>query len=319
MWRYRVGPLLVESNRPLPEVRVAREPARARADWSVRLRRPRKPAADHRWFHRWRLPDGRAWLRLAHDAGLYILRFDGLADFHVSPAQHLIEIHPAPAATPTTVRHLLLDQVLPLTFGTGRRLALHASAVQSPAGVIGFLGAAGSGKSTLAVELARRGWVLLGDDCLIIEAGRNALRARATYPGARLHADSLRAIEGVTATPGTSVAQYTRKRRIDPERAGLRVGAQGTPLKIARLYVLAPDARLSPDRPHILPLSPRAAMLELLRFTFHLDLRDRRAVASRFDLAAITARRVPACRLSFRHDFSGLKALSGCVEADVIG
>jgi hypothetical protein len=318
MHLHRLGSLTLASSNRLPEVpQVAGEAGVA--DWTFRLCAARPARKAGPWLRHLSLPDGRRWLSIARSDGDYLLRFHRLADFRLSLESQTIVGVPRPRTTAATVRHLLLDQVLPMVVARGRTFALHASAIRGRRGIVAFLGPAGAGKSTLAVALARRGWTLIGDDCLLVEIARGEVRARATYASARLHADSLRAIEGVWRASGPAVAQYTRKRRIDPAAAGLRIGAVGTRSKIEKLYVLAPDARRSADRPRVVQLSSRAAMLELLRFTFHLDLFDRRAVASRFDLAALAAERIAACRLSFRHDFSGLEMLRACVEADVTG
>lgn len=327
MYVHRIGSIVLRSSCRLPEVPSATlEHRGSAAGWMFHLhpRRVRgsrpllwqpRPGID-RWLRQTRLPDGRQWLSIARQGERYLLRFHRLADFQVDRASRAIACVPASRATPATVRHLLLDQVLPMVASGERTLPLHASAVRGRGGIVGFLGPAGSGKSTLAVSLARRGWALVCDDCLLVDAGAHRVRARPIYPGPRLHADSLAAIYGGRRTAGTPVAQYTRKQRIDPSRAGMRVSA-AAPARIQKLYVLTPDARLSPGRPRVAPLSPRAAMLELLRFTFHLDLDDRLAIASRFELAAFTAQRVPASRLSFRHDLTGLEALRARVEADL--
>lgn len=318
MHLHRLGLLTLASRDRLPEVPRAADDVSA-ADWTFQLCAARPATKTGPWLRRLVLPDGRQWLSIARRDRDYLLRFHRLADFRLNLESRTIACVPRPRATTETVRHLLLDQVLPMVVAEERTFALHASAIRGRRGIVAFLGPAGAGKSTLAITLARRGRTLIGDDCLLVEAAGGKVRARATYPGARLHADSLHAIGGLSSASRTRVAQYTRKQRIDLRGVNLHVEGTGTASKIERLYVLTPDARRSPDRPRVVPLSPREAMLELLRFTFHLDLHDRGAIASRFELAAITAQRVPACQLSFRHDFSGLDALRACVEADLSG
>ena len=97
----------------------------------------------------------------------------------------------------------LLEKVLRCVSMIRGYEALHASAVDSPEGVVAFLGAGGAGKSTLALEFMRRGWPLFGDEVLTLgrrAAGVSAFRgtphmsissrplstARGSEPGARI-------------------------------------------------------------------------------------------------------------------------------------
>ena len=97
----------------------------------------------------------------------------------------------------------LLDKVLRCVSMIRGYEALHASAVDSPDGVVAFLGAGGAGKTTLALEFMRRGWPLFGDEALTLgrrAAGVSAFRgtphmsiysrplttARGSEPGARI-------------------------------------------------------------------------------------------------------------------------------------
>src|ERR1051325_4226430 len=102
----------------LPELPVLESQAGGGAEWRVALERtapPERPGLA--WFHQWAFPDGRPWVAFGRDAAGYRLRFQNLADFDIFPAARSIRCH-ARADTPLhTVRHLLLDQVLPLVAG----------------------------------------------------------------------------------------------------------------------------------------------------------------------------------------------------------
>lgn len=78
-------------------------------------------------------------------------------------------------------RRVLVTRVLPNVSIAHGREALHASAVETPLGVVALAAPSGTGKSTLAVELVRRGWPLFADDSLILEAAGKAVIA---HPGA---------------------------------------------------------------------------------------------------------------------------------------
>jgi hypothetical protein len=77
-------------------------------------------------------------------------------------------------------QRVLLSRVLPVVAIARGYEALHAAAVETPAGVVAIVGASGAGKSTLAAEMLRRGHRLFGDDVLAI--GSDGDRALA-YPG----------------------------------------------------------------------------------------------------------------------------------------
>jgi hypothetical protein len=77
-------------------------------------------------------------------------------------------------------QRVLLSRVLPVVAIACGHEALHAAAVQTPAGVVAVAGASGAGKSTLAAELVRRGHRLVGDDVLVVGRGPGGVVA---FPG----------------------------------------------------------------------------------------------------------------------------------------
>ncbi|HVC21064.1 MAG TPA: hypothetical protein VNE16_13380 [Vicinamibacterales bacterium] len=312
MTSYRIGPLLLSSNRPLPE--VPRAPS-AEPDWHFHVcRTPPRARRDAAWFHCWRLPDGRVWLSLGRREREYLLRFTRLADFVLNEDDRRIDCYPVARTAPATVRHLLLDQVMPLVFSARPSLVLHASAVRAPAGAVGFVGLAGAGKSTLAVSLARTGWDLVSDDCLLLDADGRGVRAMPTYPSARLWDDSLRALYGTAPGRLAPVAQYTRKRRLGPGTGRFRFCEE--PLPLVRLYVLTPGRRAAAGG-RLTGISRREAMVELLRFTFHLDVTDAEALAVRFRLAGQVAGQVAIRALALPSGLDGLVSVRRLLEDDL--
>jgi hypothetical protein len=77
-------------------------------------------------------------------------------------------------------KRLLLSRVLPLASLRHGNEALHASAVQSPRGVVAIAAGSTGGKSTLAAELVARGWPHFTDDVLVLQAGADGPLA---HPG----------------------------------------------------------------------------------------------------------------------------------------
>ncbi|MGN6586621.1 MAG: hypothetical protein ACTHKT_04000 [Solirubrobacterales bacterium] len=84
-------------------------------------------------------------------------------------------------------QRVLLSRVLPVVAIARGYEALHAAAVETPAGVVAISGASGAGKSTLAAELLRRGHRLFSDDVLVI--GSDGERVLAHPGGPHLSLD----------------------------------------------------------------------------------------------------------------------------------
>jgi hypothetical protein len=66
--------------------------------------------------------------------------------------------------------------IAPMTLQLLGRQVLHASAIESPGGVIGFCADSQTGKSTIAFGLARRGYRVCADDALAFEASGPGVR-----------------------------------------------------------------------------------------------------------------------------------------------
>ena len=182
MFIYKVWDFAIGSNVPLPELPECNGPA----EWCFELLESRGFAPNCEWFHEWNLPDGSVWLYFGRQDSGYVLRFPGIADFLVNRRAQGVRCYPSPGVPPESIRHLFLDQVLPLVVNGPGKLVVHASAVASPYGAIAFLGRTGYGKSTLAASFSRRGFPMMTDDCLLLEEDKGRLFAVPSYPGLRL-------------------------------------------------------------------------------------------------------------------------------------
>jgi hypothetical protein len=295
--------LPVASDLPLVELpRVAE-----RATLSVRLAR-RVEDRGAAWFHDWKVARHSrrgplaVWLSFARlPAGRgFLLRFHDLADFEVALRGDLVIAAPAAGVPRVTIRHLLLDQVLPLVLHLRGRLALHASAVAVPGfGAIAFAGPAGAGKSTLAAAFASRGAAVLCDDCLVF-SGDTPPAIVPGYPGVRLWPDAIRRLR-LSTTGERQVAHYTRKRRILTGR----VRSRSAPVPLRVLFVLGPRAKLArPTRAR--SLSARDRVMSLVPYGWLIDVADRAAVARVFEQLCAVAVRVPVARLTVGDGRRGL-------------
>jgi hypothetical protein len=198
--------------------------------------------------------------------------FPRLAAFAYERISEHLQIAYPTTTTEETVRHLLLDHVLPRLMVHERGVVLHASVVVKDGQAIAFLGPSGAGKSTLATTLSQRGFTILADDALVLGSDERGVTSIPMYPGVRLYPADVRALVGDDV--GEHVAHYTDKLRVDARGLGDGVfGKKRAPL--VRLYVLergdaetfAPDVFLG-------PISSKDALFALLGSTFRVDVTD---------------------------------------------
>ena len=105
----------------------------------------------------------------------------GRARFHLDAGGTRLRCAPLEAADLDWQR-VLLNRVLPNAGLARGREALHASAVETPLGVVAVAAPSGAGKSTLAGEMMRRGWSLFADDVLVLGRGVDGIEAHPASP-----------------------------------------------------------------------------------------------------------------------------------------
>jgi hypothetical protein len=303
IYAYRICDLVLTSNTLLPEL----APANALgAKCRFELLPAGNPSARNvDWFHHWTIErDGEAeagkeaWLRFGRIAGGYLLRFLTFADFFVSADTLKIQCRPLPGTPEVTVRHLLLDQVIPLVLSRRERIVLHASAVLTKHGVIAFVGKSGQGKSTLAASLAREGCALVSDDCLVLRAENGGWMAIPSYPGVRLWPLTIEEVLRED-TPTYDVAHYTIKRRLE-DRNVLPYASRAAPFR--RLFFLADDA----DEVILEKLHQTRTIMALVEFAYNLDVKDAAFLQRQFDTVVRLTLEVPAYAVHYPREFTSL-------------
>jgi len=247
----------------------------------------------------------------------HLVRFVGVADFLVDPRACAIHCRPGLDAALTSVRHLLLDQVLPRLAGQCGRLVLHASAVLHRGQAIGFLGRSGWGKSTLAASLGCSHKTLFGDDALLLALRGDAVEAVLSYAGLRLWSDGVAALFGPGA-PTQEVAHYTDKKRL-PGAEGAVSAKSRAPLRA--LFLLNDPAAEPSAAVSIRPLSGSDALMALVGNGFLLDPQDLIAVGDQLRRASTILRAgVPMFRLAYPRvyrDLDGVReAICRTIDAE---
>jgi hypothetical protein len=302
MFEYTVHGWTLASEMPLPELRASRA---SRPSVRIETRAACGPGP-YDWFHQWRA-GRRTCLKFARHEGGYLLRFPEMADFHVSAGGRRVRCHPRAGLPAETLRHLLIDQVLPLAIGRSRPLVLHASAVHVPRlGAVAFAGGTGQGKSTLAAALASHGCRMLSDDCVVIGGSPARPLALAGYPGVRLWRDSAAALGWRN---GTRVAHYTPKRRVAD--SSVRFTPRPSPLKAIFVldgrYATGPACRTR-------EIGAAERLVAMTRFLYLMDVEDPRQLSRAFGALATLVQRVPVVRLRVVEDRRRLGEVADAIQ-----
>ena len=141
---------------------------------------------------------------------------------------------------------------------------VHAAGAVDPVSGAGalFVGASGSGKTTLTLRLTEAGWRYLSDDMVVLHETDNVIAAEGLR---RLFAVSNKSVVGsssirLTAALGPPVASDPNKRRLEPEAVFPESRASS-----CRPRALFFPRVVDEDETRIMEITPRAAMLQLMR------------------------------------------------------
>jgi hypothetical protein len=255
------------------------------------------------WLNNWYSPDGKVWLAFTRLETGYLLRFPAFADFVVSVDGRAVCCYPRADTPLETVRHLLLNQVIPVVLSHLGKVVVHASACATPQGAIALMGSTGAGKSTLAASFGLRGCCVLTDDCLLIEEQDGAMMGVPSYPGLRLWPDTVSALfaQEPVLQP---LAHYTEKKRLLFEQS------HDARLVLRSIYVLALQQEVKDiGGVTITPLAVREALMEIIKHTFQLDVTDRKRRGQAFRQHERVAKSVPFFRLTFPRGYAVLPAV----------
>lgn len=268
-----------------------------------------RPIAVAEWRHHWQSGISAPSLSLAKAGSEWLMRVPDLADFIISEDLGSVRVQALVSLDPSTIAHLLLDQVIPRILGQQGEFMVHASAVQIEGGGVAlFVGASGIGKSTWAATLFHMGHRVLSDDCVLLRTDEISTTALPTYPSLRLLPDAVGhfSIEAGEAEP---MAQYSTKQKLPLPSADW--DERGS--SVAALFLLEQNSGDSSGS--IRPVSSRHAFIELARNTFRLDASDAMRAGDLMPDMALVAERVPA--FAVRSPW-GLSALREFAQAVVI-
>ena len=168
---------------------------------------------------------------------------------------------------------VMLGPVTVLFFRARNRYCLHAGCVATPNGAIALIAESGIGKSTLSAT-HDDDWQQISDDVIVVDA--ESLLISGAFPQLKLP---------------TAQSDY------------FAVGASKSPLPIAAFVRLAPEPT---DQILIEPVTPRDALLEIVRHSVGAKLFDAQELQSHTLFSAQLAHLVPMWRASYPRDLEQL-------------
>lgn len=258
------------------------------------------------WLHYWTAPDQSVTLSFARDDDTLFLHFPEMACFAISLNGRLVTCYAKAGLAPATVRHLLLDQVLPRLFAHFYSyIVSHASFLSINGKGVCFLADSGWGKSTMAAGLGTAGHTILTDDCLAISIENNQVIGIPAYHGIRLLPDSIKNLRYLFDNTGEPFAEYTSKKRISLIKPVYR---DPGPLPMQALFLLtSPQEGKECTKAKIQSVGGLHGMKELLKNSFCLDVGDRQWQKEHFRrLSALATSGLPMFSMSYPREYEVL-------------
>lgn len=297
---YRIFNYLLDSSIPLPELPEVHGDT---ADFTFCL--ASKPCFEEpeQWLHHWRSEGIGVTISFTRSDRGYLLRFPAIADFLINPACNMISGYAFNTDDLSSVRHVLLDQVIPRMVSHRGEVVLHASAVLHDQKALGFMGNSGAGKSTMAAAFHNEGKQVLTDDCLLLRQEGGQVRCIPAYVGTRLWDDSYQAVVTADGSEVETIG-YSGKRRI--QAAPLMSEPVEPALQLQALFSLHEAEDPEPGL-RIEKAKGSSGTMELIKRSFMLDVHDMDEVTVLFNnVTALLKSGLPIFILHYPHDYSRL-------------
>jgi hypothetical protein len=223
--------------------------------------------------------------------GSYLVRFPGQADFSIDLAASAVRCVPASEDQLDAAQSLFHNAIQPLIGNHLGGLFLHGSAVSlaSGAGAIAFLGDSRRGKTTLAGGFAKAGHPFLTEDTVELQPSGGRYAVQPTRPVLRLFSDSAHHLLGEAG----ALAKSSTKSALE---AGQHLPFAARPEHLRAIYFLGPgeSSGVSIER-----LASPAALAEVMRHAFILDVGDKPRLRGHFQRLGELAGQIPCYSLDF--------------------
>ena len=263
------------------------------------------------WLHEWQGPNGEITIQCVLRDKQYLLRFPGLCDFLITADGKQVQFTPGKDVPEETIRHLLLDQVIPRILCHRGQLVLHASAVQINDQVLLFSGDTGSGKSTIASKFYRDGATLVTDDCILMRFQDKQACCVANYPGLRLYPDSVKALFA-NENEFCEMAHYSSKKRLVLTNDNTTVRA----MPVSAIFLLPEPGEEIHDKVELQRIMGADEMIAIIKQLFLLDVTDKNRIANHFNNIKTLMDRVPVIyRLQYPYEYIRLEEVCTAIQS----
>jgi hypothetical protein len=303
---YEFAGVAVASALVLPELPPAQTGSRPHYCIEVSAE-PLLPTAGVDARHHWLDTAGTLTLTGLRCGDTYYLYLPGLAEARLG-ADGCVSVYRNPEVSLASLRHAIVDQILPRLLAGAGALMTHAAAVIDPgARALLLLGESGYGKSTLCAALVHSGAGLLSDDCVRLEPGTEQVTVIPGYPGMRLRPDSLSALYAGQVPATTSVADHMDKRRVEllaPERRASNAVVLVKSAQVGAIVLLQPPGTATAVT--LTRVAPARACMALVHNSFALDPTDTIRVRAQLAKASDVIQAVPAYTLGYPRDYACL-------------
>ncbi|MDA8058726.1 MAG: hypothetical protein M0032_12285 [Actinomycetota bacterium] len=241
-------------------------------------------------------PDGSVFYTATADPDGYRFRVHGHLDFAVSAGLDEVRVDWDPSVDVDEVGLYFVGTVLSFVRTLGGCLTLHGSAVRDPgasASAVGFLGPSGSGKTTAAALALARGYAMVSDDVLCLDAGRRPPVLLGGCDELRMRPEASWAIEAVLDRPGVETRRTADGRVAIFDRRSRCAHRDG--VAALRLLVLPEPDRTCREL-EVEAVSPAEALLVVAGQPRLTGWVDRDVLAAQFTASADLVEAVPVVR-----------------------
>lgn len=247
-------------------------------------------------YDRWVADSGEVMAEFHREPAGFRVRFPGDADFVIESTTLTVRCEPERGVGKVDCDTLWHNAIVPLLDNYRGSISLHGAACLMGGRAVGFVGASRRGKTTLAAACALAGHPFLAEDAIRLEGNAAPYTALPARPLLRLFTDS-----AAYLLPETSCAPADAD-KLDVA-ASDHLPHHGKPARLAAIYLLGENCA---GGPAFTTLGQQAALAELMRHAFILDIEDRARLAAHFDRLAQLAEAVPMIRLDYPRRFDAL-------------
>ncbi|MGI9533496.1 MAG: hypothetical protein ACR2NW_00970, partial [Thermodesulfobacteriota bacterium] len=246
------------------------------------------------WYHRV-YDKKRIWLSFSKHRNNFGIRFHRYADFKINSQSNEIFYYKRENTSLNTLRHLINDQVIPLTLTLSNKTVFHSSTVKIGDYAVSFQAPSGSGKSTIAAYFVSKNHELITDDSLLLGNKNKNIYAYPSYPCFRLWPESLNNLFK-NKIKCENVSQFNSKKLISSDMNVIPTSKK--PLKLKSIYFLNYF-----DSTGIVSISQTDSFSNLIKNLYRLDLNNKKTNSIHFEFINKVLKNVELYKLNYEKKY----------------